>query len=112
MKKKTTVSRKASSSIKRTAPRRNRSSEEPAVIVQRIVIISACVVIAVVAGVLVNTHKSTVSQSVAGLSIARGLFAQATIDIPEIDGAVSFNIYYKKASDNSYDNAVRNIPAG
>ena len=111
MKKKVSASRK-SPSVKRTAPRKARTSEEPTVMFQRIVIISACVVIAVVSGVLVNTHKPQVSQSVAGLSIARGLFSQATVDVPQVDGAVSFNIYYKKTSENTYSNAVRNIPAG
>lgn len=44
------------------------------------------------------------------MSIAKGLYAQVTVDLPEVEGAVSYNIYYKKASENHYDHAVRNIP--
>src|SRR5258708_7940425 len=97
---------------KKSASRVKQASQEPVILVQRIVVISTCFVLAVVAGLVVNFNKPAVTQSVAGMSVARGLFSQATIDIPQIDGAVSFNIYYKKAKDNTYDNAVRNIPAG
>jgi hypothetical protein len=111
MRKKVTTAKKSAASVKKTAPRRDRSAQEP-MLIQRIVVITTCVVLAVVVALVVNVNKPAVGQSVAGLSIANGLFAQATIDIPQIDGAVSFNIYYKKASDNEYSNAVRNIPAG
>jgi hypothetical protein len=109
MKKKIISSKKSADSLKRSTPKKSRSSQDSSVFVQRIVIITSCLVIAVVAGLFTNTHKPAISQSVAGLSIAKGLFSQATIDMPEVDGAVSFNIYYKKASENVYNNAVRNI---
>lgn len=110
MKKKVVAKKAAPKTVKKTAPRKSRSVQEP-MLIQRIVIISACMVLAITAGLFVNTHKPQVSQSVAGMSIAKGLFSQATIDIPEVDGAVVYNIYYKKASDNTYTNAVRSIPA-
>jgi hypothetical protein len=56
-------------------------------------------------------HKPQVTQSVAGVSIARGLFAQATVDLPKIDGAEAYNVYYKKVSAHEYTNAARSIPA-
>jgi hypothetical protein len=111
MKKKVSATKKSSKSVKKTAPRTSRSSNEP-ILIQRIVVITTCIVLALVTALVVNTHKSAVGQSVAGMSIANGLFSQATIDLPQVDGAVSFNIYYKKASENHYTNAVRNIPAG
>lgn len=110
MKKKISSAKKASASVKKTLPKKSRSSHGAVVTYQRIVIFSACVVLAVVATVLFN--KPTVTQSVAGISVAKGLFSQATIELPEVDGAVTYNIYYKKASANSYDHAVRNIPVG
>lgn len=104
---------KASASVKRTAPKktilqRSRSAQTPVVSYQRIVIISTCVVLAVVAVVLFN--KPAVTQSVAGVSVARGLFSETTIALPEVDGAVSYNIYYKQKNDKEYSNAVRDIP--
>ena len=41
-----------------------------------------------------------------------GLFAQARVDLPKIDGAVSYNIYYKQDSAGKYTNVAREIPAG
>ena len=57
-------------------------------------------------------HKQEVTQSVAGISIARGLFAQATVLIPQQDNAFSYNVYYKKRSSQEFDNAVRGIAPG
>ena len=61
-------------------------------------------------GVFVYFNKNDVTQSVAGVSIAKGLFAQATVEVPHADGAVSYNIYYKKRSSNDFNNAVRGVP--
>ncbi len=109
MKKKIVQAKARSTSRGKAAvPKNARAQQNATVSIQRIVIISACVVIALV-GVLLS-NKRTVNQSVAGMSIARGIYAQATVVIPEVSGAVSFNIYYKKRSDNSFDNAVRAIP--
>jgi hypothetical protein len=110
LKKKVPVAKKAAVSVKKTLPKKSRVSQSPVVSYQRIVIFTACIMLAVVATVLFN--KPAVAQSVAGMSVARGLFAQATVDLPEIDGAIAFNIYYKEASENAYDHAVRNIPVG
>lgn len=97
--------------VQKPVSRRKTPSQEP-ILIQRIVVITTCIVLAVVTAVVVNVNKPAVGRSVAGLSIAKGLFSQATIDLPQVDGAVSFNIYYKKASEDHYTNAVRNIPAG
>lgn len=110
LKKKVAAPKKAAASVKKTVPKKSRTSQSAVISYQRIVIFSA-IALAVVATVLI-THKSTVSQSVAGLSVTRGLYAQATVELPVVDGAVSYNIYYKKASDNTYDHAVRDIPVG
>ena len=107
-KKSTRVKSKVASSAKQTASKRSRSSQGAVVSYQRIVIISACVVLAIVGVVLFN--KPTVAQNVAGVSVAKGLFSESTIALPEIDGATSYNIYYKQKSDKVYSNAVRNVP--
>jgi hypothetical protein len=59
---------------------------------------------------LAFTHKSSLTQSVAGAHIAKSLFAQTTIQMPSVSGALSYNIYYKKTSDASFDHAIRNVP--
>lgn len=108
MKKKVATSKRPVTSVKRSVPKKSRASQSSVVSYQRIIIFSACVVLAVVATVLFN--KPAVTQSVAGVSVAKGLFAQATVALPDVDGAISYNIYYKKSSDAIYEHAVRNIP--
>ena len=49
------------------------------------------------------------TQAVAGASVFKGMFAQATVEIPSVSGAVSYNIYYKQTSDAKFINAVRHI---
>lgn len=75
---------------------------------RRIILVTTA--IALFLGVVVLFNKNQVTQSVAGISITKGLFAQARIDLPKIEGAVSFNIYYKKQSANEYSNVARDIP--
>jgi len=77
---------------------------------QRIVLITTCIVLFVAA--VVVTPKQPVTQSVAGISVARGLFNQATVALPQINGAASYNIYYKQASEPTYTNAVRKVRPG
>lgn len=74
---------------------------------RRIILVSTCLLLFVVIAV---THKNQVTQSVAGITIARGLFSQTTVTLPKIDGAVAYNIYYKQTSDSKYTNAVRRVP--
>lgn len=109
MKKKVSPSKTKSAGVKKTTPktRKTSSPQISTISYQRIVIFSA-IVLAVVA--VVGFNKPAVTQSVAGVSVAKGLFAEATIPLPEVDGAVSYNIYYKQKSDKNYDNAVRNVP--
>jgi len=105
MKKKTTrtnAKKTTRRTVKRTAP-----TTQP-VLFQRIVIISAAC-IALFAALLVTTHKQTVIQSVAGTSIARGLFMQTTVTMPTTPGAVSYNIYYKQTNETKFTNAVRKV---
>lgn len=76
---------------------------------RRIILVTTA--IALFIGVVVIFNKPAVTQSVAGISIARGLFAQARVDLPKVEGAVSYNIYYKKQSAGEYSNVARDIPA-
>lgn len=107
MKKKTAPKRTtAKKTVKRTIPRQ--SARNQTVIFRRIVILSACLVLII--GVAATFNRGTASQAVAGASIARGLFEQATITIPHVEGATEYNIYYKQTGEQNYTNAVRNIP--
>lgn len=108
MKKKIVSAKRKAPTIKRTAPKKTRGSQQGVITVQRIVIFSACVVLALVG--VISLNKPAINQSVAGASVARGLFVQSTVDLPEVEGAVSYNIYYKKTGAESYDSAVRNVP--
>lgn len=102
---KTTARPASRSKVKRTAPRASsrrttRSSSSMTfvpVTVRRFFLITTCLVLAVVAVLVFN--KKPVTQSVAGVSVARGLFNQATITMPTVPGVDHYNIYFKEVSD-------------
>lgn len=75
---------------------------------QRFIIVTACVLLVV--GVF-NLKKTSITQSVAGIGIMRGLFQQATVSWERNPLASSYNIYYKEKGDSTFTNSVRNIPA-
>jgi len=108
--KKKTAPRKttARKTVKRTIPRSHSVSQNQSLIVRRIVIFSACVVMVV--GLVATFNHGSASQAVAGASITRGLFNQATITLPSVPNATGYNIYYKQQDEPKYTNAVRNIP--
>lgn len=106
MKKKTTPRKTATKkTVKRTAPR---SSKSETILFRRIVIISACLVLVIVG--FVNANRHSITQAVAGVSIMQGLFNQATVTLPSVPDAASYNIYYRQQGEASFTNAVRNIP--
>jgi len=39
-----------------------------------------------------------------------GLFNQATVSLPPVPNAASYNIYYRQTGEQTFTNAVRNIP--
>lgn len=98
----------AASTRKRTT--RSRSSEVTFVpfTFRRIVLITTCLVLFFFVFTLFAKGHGT--QSVAGISVARGLFAQMSVQLPKIEGAVAYNIYYKETSETEFKNAVRAIP--
>jgi len=112
MKKKVTrSSRTHKMSAKKTTHKRTtrRVSAEPSFIsFRRIVIFSTCLLLFVTLVSFVNSGN--VSGSVAGISIARGMYAQTTVSLPVVPSAVAYNIYYKQANEGTYTHAVRNIP--
>jgi len=77
---------------------------------RRVIYFTACLLL-VVAGTLLVQSNGNVTQAVAGVSIARGVFSQVTINLPHVEGAVSYNIYYKEVTDGKFINAVRNVSA-
>src|SRR5215510_7433398 len=70
---------------------------------RRIIFITTCLAIF---GLFVLV-KSQGVQSVAGIQITKGLFAQATVTLPQVEGAISYSIYYKEKGESTYKNAVR-----
>ncbi len=111
MKKKTapkkTVTKKT---VKRTTPRSSHaSSSNQTLIFRRIVIISACLVLFV--GVTATFNRSSVRGAVDGMSVMAGLYDQSTVTLPIVPGAVSYNIYYGQTGEQTFSNAVRNIPS-
>jgi hypothetical protein len=100
---------------KKTAPKRTRrspkSSEHLLLLpfsFRRIILVSTCLVLFLLAFVVFR--KEPLSQSVAGMQITRGLFAQATVTLPKVDNAVAYNIYYKQGTDSKYIHAARGVP--
>ena len=75
---------------------------------RRIILVTTCIALFVFIGAIVDRHGR---QVVAGINITNGLFAQASIDLPPVEGAVSYNIYYKKEQESNYNNTVREVPA-
>lgn len=103
----------AKTQVKKTTPKaktrtRKASASFPIITIHRFIIVSAVAVALVSVALL--THKQEMTQAVAGISIARPLFAQATISWERVPEAVSYNIYYKEEGETIFTNAARNIP--
>lgn len=94
---------------KKAAPRTRIKSQPQSISFGRIIIFSSFAVLLL--AVIVNFNKTPVTQAVAGASIFRGMYNQTTILLPQIPGAVKYNIYYKATTEANYTNAVRNISA-
>ncbi len=108
MKKKTA---KRTTTRKSTRNTSHRSSEHILLLpfsFRRIILVTTA--IALFLGVVILFNKDQVTQSVAGIQITRGLFAQATVKLPKVEGATSYNVYYKKTSAREYTNSAREIP--
>lgn len=58
---------------------------------------------------VVVPHKGTVNQAVAGVSITRPLFMQGDVSWSGVSGARAYNIYYRKAGEHVFTNAVRGL---
>lgn len=109
MKKKTTRRAPAKKTTHRTT---RRSSEQLLMLpfsFRRIVFITTA--IALFLGVVVFFNKADINKAVAGMSITQGLYAQAQVTLPKVDGAVSYNVYFKQKSAGTYANVARNVPA-
>jgi hypothetical protein len=69
------------------------------------------VFVLLVLGGIIAWQRHAVLRSIAGTSIVRGMYSQATIALPKTSGAVSYNIYYGEKAKNDFPFSVRNIPA-
>ena len=99
---KKTISRKSN----RRVPKRS-SSNQHIILFRRVFLITSALVLFLF--VSADVSKRGVTQAVAGISVARGLFNQATVSLPNVEGVVTYNIYYKRTSDSEFGYAVRNI---
>lgn len=109
MKKKTTRRAPAKKTTRRTT---SRASEQLLMLpfsFRRVIFITTA--IALFLGVVVYFNKSDINKAVAGMSITQGLYAQARVELPKVDGAVSYNVYFKQKSSGTYANVARDIPA-
>jgi hypothetical protein len=95
----------AKKTVKRSVPK---SSKDETFYFRRIVIIASCLVLVVVATTIVN--RSAVRGAVAGVSTMAGLYAQATISLPQVPNAAAYNIYYRQEGTGTFTDAVRDIP--
>lgn len=107
MKKKTVHTKKASAR-KTVRKRTTRRAAEQTFLLpftfRRIVLVTTAIALFLVVVALFKQDSGR--QAVAGVSIMNGLFSQATVTLPKIDGAVSYNIYYKEQSETDFPNAV------
>ncbi len=106
MKKKLSTKTSSSKSTRRTT--RKVTSGGQTIVFHRIVIVSAVLALFVVGAITLNRHD--VMKSVAGTSIMRGAFAEATVKVPnDLQNAVSYTIYYKQADEKEFTNSVQNV---
>lgn len=76
---------------------------------QRYIVITLSLLLIGTIIVFPNRHKF--NQAVAGASIFNAaMFAQATVQMPHLNDAVSYNIYYRQKGDQQFTNAVRGLP--
>ena len=77
------------------------------VVFRRVIIFTPLAVL--VLGLFFGFTQPSMRQAVEGASIMRGMFVQTTILMPQVPGAVAFNIYYKKTNEPNFTHAVRHI---
>jgi hypothetical protein len=75
---------------------------------RRFIIITPIVLFVI--GLVSVLVQKPMTQEVAGISVFRGMFGQASVDLPNIPQAVSYNVYYKPENMNAFTNAARDIP--
>jgi len=109
MKKKIAYAKKpqVKKTTRRTAHKRSEQAFFFPFTFRRVVLITTSLALFIFVFALVKSQPLT--QAVAGVSIARGLFAQTTVALPNITGAASYNIYYRQKSETAFTNAVRNL---
>jgi hypothetical protein len=102
--------KKVTSRRRVTARRTTSRSSKPQVAFYRRIFIfgSLAVILAVVIAI---PNRTLVRGAVEGAQITAGMYDQQTITLPQVPGAVTYNIYYKEQSETKFTNAVRNLPS-
>lgn len=76
-----------------------------------IIYVGSCIGVLLVVVLFVGfSHKRALRQTVAGISIMNGVFAQATVPLPDIPNATAFNVYYWPELHSESVNAARGVP--
>src|SRR5690349_8822822 len=82
--------------------------QEAIIKIDRTLIIFSCLLFIISFTFFCTLSQKHFTQSVAGASIFKPLFVKTTITLPQITGAIAYNIYYKATSDKTFIHAVRN----
>ena len=103
--------RKKRHSVSRVKHRRqvSRSKAPDTITFQRIIVYA--VAVALFLGLTAYVFKRPLTSSVAGLSIAKSLFNQGTVSWESVNGAKTYNLYYKTQSDADFTNSVIGVPS-
>lgn len=75
---------------------------------RKVVVISTLSVLLLT--VFIAFSNDSLTKSVAGISIARPLFSEAVVYLEPVEGASTYNIYYKKTGEPDFTNSVSSIP--
>jgi len=104
-------SRSRKSTTKKSSSRSSKKNVQHVLLLpfsfRRIVLVTTCIALFAFVFTAVVNHGR---QGVAGIQITNGLFAQSTVAMPQVEGALSYNVYYKQTDEKTYKNAVREIP--
>lgn len=100
--------RRVKTSSRSTSSRATVVSFYPVVTVRRFIVVGGLAALFLV--LFVFPQRQAVIQSVAGASIARPLFAEGTVSWSPVNGAQTYNVYYRKAGEATFEHAVRQVP--
>jgi len=91
----------------RVSPKSRKKVTTPLFYSRRVIFITGSLAVLFLAVMVGN--RRTVLHAVQGASVVKNLYLEAMIPLPQIPGAVGYNIYYTPESDAVFANSVRGI---